>query len=331
MKSIYILISLGLMTMLHGCALHEPEITANDADFPYRLEFDETEGGDLADAEDFGIEIKFADYLGDLPTSAIELSFVLQGEGDFANVSVDEVLYVYEEDDCEFEREITVSGNTLILPVDPDLGTVPEEFEVVIAFNLPADEATDGGFTFQITGISGAEGVLFNTADTFEYALLGHAAAGAWELEFSTEAEFLAFQETFGLLSADLAELSFTDITGSMAVEFDFAEVKFEIELVETEEVESCEDGEVAVETENLMVEIEAEYDLDDEDFVIEFEGDYFNEDAEELGFIAEARYSIDEVTGQLVLEFTKIIGEDNYEEGDELFVGSLTLTLTED
>lgn len=314
---------IALVGLFSACAFDEPETSIQDTDFPLRLQIDE-EGADLADAEDYDLEISFADYIGDLPATEITLTYELGGEGDFSGVEIDEIIYEYEDDDCVFEREITFTGSTITIPVDPDLGTVPEAFEIKVAFGLPEDtEAEDGGFTLAITGISTSENVVFSDANEFEYEILDNDAAGAWVLELD-EAGFNSFKELFGSVSPDLAELSFSDITGEVKFEFEFEEVKIEIELAEEEEVTECEDGEIETEMTNLIVEIEAEYDAEDGE--IEFEGSYFTEEGEELDFIAEAAYEM--VGGDLIITFGKLVDEDHFEDGDELFSGEAPFTL---
>lgn len=313
--------------MLSACALEEPDVQANVDNYPYRMEIDE-EGADLPDAEDYGAEIKFADFLGDLPASQIVLSYELSGEEDFANVTIDEVLYKYEDDDeCEFERSIDFTGSTITVPVDADLGTVPEEFEVVFAFNLSAAEAADGGFEFVITGIDSDANVLFNDASTFEYGILDNDAAGAWLLAIDNEQQFEAFQQVFGPVSSDLADIAFADITGEIALEFEFEEVKIEIELNETEEVTVCEEGVESTEIENLLIEIEAEYEAEDGELVLE--GSYFTEEGEELDYILETEYSLDS-NDNLDITFLSLIDEDNFD-GEGLFNGSVSVNIARD
>ncbi|MCV9388819.1 hypothetical protein [Reichenbachiella ulvae] len=324
-KNIHILALAGLIS---SCALNEPEVNIQDDNFPFRLEIDE-EGADLADAEDYGIEIAFADYIGDLPAQPITLSYELTGEGDYAGAAIDEILYVYEEDDCEFEREIAFTANTITIPVDEDMGTVPEEFEIVVLMNESGDDANeDSQFSLSITQIESADEVLFSTVNTFEYEILDNDLAGEWLLEIGSQEELEAFQEVFGPISSDLAELTFADISGEVKFEFEFEEVKIEVELNEEEEVSKCKIGEIETEMENLIVEIEAEYDAEDGE--LEMEESYFTEDGEELDFIIEAEYELG-TAEDATLTFTLVIDEDHYEEGDELFAGSQSFTLIRD
>lgn len=324
LKYIYTLVLLGFIS---SCAMNEPEVKVQDEGFPFILVIDE-EGSDLADAEDYGIEIAFADYLGDLPAHPITLTYELSGEGDFSATVIDEILYVYEDDDCEFEREIEFDATTITIPVDADMGTVPEEFEIVVLMNESGDDATDGSFTLTITGVESSDNVEFSAVNEFEYEILDNDLAGEWVLEIASAEEFEAFQEVFGTISSDLSELSFSDITGEIKFEFEFEEMKIEVELNEEELVEECEDGEIESEMENLIVEIEAEYDAEDGE--LEMEESYFTEDGEELDFIIEAEYELGDAD-DVTITFTLIIDEDHYEEGDELFSGSKSFTLIKD
>ncbi|MEQ8473018.1 MAG: hypothetical protein RIC35_17620 [Marinoscillum sp.] len=326
MKLHYI-IYLLTVALLTACAFDEPDTQINDTNFPLRLQIAE-EGADLADAEDYDIEISFADYLGALPSTEIMLTYEIEGEGDFAGAAIDEIIYEFEEDDCVFEREIAFTANTITIPVDPDLGTVPEEFEVVVNFGLPEDtEAEDGEFKFIISNIATSANVVFSDANEFEYGILDNDVAGEWVLEIN-ESDFERFKEVFGSVSADLAELSFLDITGEIKFEFEFEEMKIEIELNEQEEVTECENGEIKTDTENLVIEIEADYDAEDGELALE--GSYYNEDGEEVDFIVEAEYSIDD-DGDLTITFMSTIDEDHYEVGDELFSGAAPFILIED
>jgi hypothetical protein len=313
--------------LLQSCALNDPDVFAETENYPFRLVLDE-EGSDLPDAEDYSAELAFADYLGDLPSSQIILTYELIGEGDFTNVSIDEIIYEYEDDDCVFIREVSFDATTITIPVDNDLGSVPEAIEIVFSFNLDGDEASDGGFTFELISIQSTADVLLNDVAVFEYEGLENDLAGEWIYEITTEEEFLAFQEAYGTVSADLAELSFEDITGEVVFSFEFEEMTIEVELVETEIVTECEDGETESEEENLVIEIEAEYDVEDGEGA--FEGSYFTDEGEELDFIMEITYSLD-TPEDLILTVEKVIDEDNYEDGEELFSGSLMFQLIKD
>ncbi|RJE70431.1 hypothetical protein [Reichenbachiella sp. MSK19-1] len=326
MKINYILL-LAVAALWSACSLDEPEVQIQDNDFPFRLQIDE-EGADLADAEDYKVEISFADYLGELPSAAITLTYELSGEGDFSGAVIDEIIYEYEEDDCVFEREMTFTDQTITVPVDADLGTVPEAFEIVVLMNEAEIDASDSEFELIITGIETTDNVLFSDANTFAYEILDNDMAGEWILELTTESEFLDFQNLFGTISTDLAALTFAEITGEVKFEYAFEEMKIEIERVEEEEVTECEEGEIETEMENLIIEIEADYDAEDGE--ITYEGSYFTEDAEEFDFIIEATYSSD-ADDEVVMTFTSIIDEDHFESGDELFTGNTSFTLIKD
>jgi len=320
--------TLLLVAIFTACDEREPDVEPLDENYPFRLVMDTDEGAALADAEDYGLEVAFADYLGDLPSKSITLNYEFSDmEDSFVGaVSVDEVVYKVEIDDCEYEREIEFTDSQITIPVDPDLGTVPEEFEIVFA--LPGLEDTEGGFAFELTNISTDAEVLLNQGSKFEYEVLDAEVAGDWELTL-TEEEFEDFKSFFSMINEELSEVAYSDFEdGKVAVEFEFKEMKFEIELLEEEEV--CEDGETEIEAKT--VEIEFEWDVDDEEKEIELEGKRtFDDDGitAELDVIVEADYEIN--GDQLVITFTKLLDEDNYEEGEELFAGEQSFTLIRD
>jgi len=314
-------------TLLAACALDEPDVKVEDDNFPLRLLIDE-EGADLADAEDYAIEISFADYLDELPANEITLTYELSGEGDFEAAIIDEIRYEYEDDDCVFIREVAFTANTITIPVDTDMGTVPEAIEIVVLMNESDDDATEGEFKLEITDLESAADVLFSAANEFEYEILDNDFAGEWVLEIENEEEFASFQEILGTVSTDLSELSFEDITGEVKLEFEFEEMKIEVELAEEEEVTECEDGETETELENLVIEIEADYDAEDGE--LELEGSHFNEDGEELDFIITAEYELGD-NDDAIMTISSIVDEDQFEEGEELFSGNISFILTKD
>jgi len=323
---------LFLLILASACVDNELEVTPNDSGFPFRLILDTDEGADLPDAEDFGVEIAFADYVGELPDGPVILTYDIEGEDSFdGSVEIDKVIYEVELDDCTFERELEFDANakTITLANDPDLGSMPESFEVV--FQLPGEDDTEGSFTFTITGIQANDKpIVVGEPREFEYEVLENDVAGEWELEIESASEFERFKEVFGLISPELNEITFADITGSVTLEFEFDNMQFEIELKEEEEV--CEDGET--ETENKVIEIEAEYDAEDGE--LEWEGSHFiigddGEIEDELDFLAESTYSINELEETITLMIFKIIDEDNFEDGDELFSGNESFTFKKD
>lgn len=318
-RYIFLLTIAGAMS----CADNNLDVLPKEDAFPFQLILDTDEGGDLANAEDFGLEVAFADYLGDLPQADIVISYALEGEDSFAgNVAIDEVIYVYEDENgCEWERtlEFDEASQTITLTKDPDTGELPSEFEIVFA--LPGEDDTEGTFTFELTGIQTDANVVIGGVRTFEYEVLDHEVAGEWVLELTTEEAFERFRSVFGAVSADLANTAYEDITGKVTIEFEYKEMKIEVELQEEEE--SCEDGEV--ETDNKTIEIEAEYDAEDGEFSLEGSYLIFGDDGEpedELDFIISGEYILDEDNGTILVKALTIIDEDHYEEGDELFAG---------
>lgn len=313
--------------VLAGCVDNSLDIIPNSDAFPLQLVLDEEEGGDLADAEDVAIELTFADHLGELPNVPVTIHYSIEDvEDDMVGaVNIDKVVYEVEVDDCLYERELEFQTDGLVgtfsLMPDQDLGRIPDTFEVILT--LPALDATTGGFVFNITKVESSANLALGYPRSFEYEVLDNEVAGEWQFEISDEETFERFMEVFAPLNAGLAEISIDDITGLVTAEFAYGEVKFTVELVEEEEITECKDGEVETETVNKVIEIEAEYDAEDGE--IELEGSHFilGDDDEiegELDFIIEAEYTIDEVTGTIDLSFFRVIDEDNFSEGEELF-----------
>lgn len=310
------------------CADNTLDVKPLDDNFPFQLVMDTDEGADLPDAEDYGLEIKFADYLPDLqlPNAPILLDYTIADLEDdmVGQVSIDKIIYEVEVDDCVFERELEFTDNgdgTGVISISPDTdsGTVPASFEIVFA--LPGLDNTEGSFSFALSNLQTTSNILLGSPYEFEYEVLDNDASGEWELTFSSEEEFETFKEVFGSLNPELENLSFADITGNVKAEFEFEEMKFEIELIETEEVTTCEDGETETEIENKVIEIESGYDAEDNE--IEFEGSHevVNDDGiveDELDFIVEGSYEADD--DYLILTFLRVIDENHYESGDELF-----------
>lgn len=322
-KLLYITLIAGGLT---ACDEKDPDVEPRDENYPFRLVLDTDEGADLATAEDYGLKVAFADHLGDLPSQPITLTYsFFSQEGSFSNVEIDEIIYTVELGDCEYEREIEFNGNEIMIPVDEDMGTVPEEFEMVFA--LPGQDDAEGEFSFELTSISSAADVLINQS-AFTYEVLDSELAGEWVITLN-ETEFEDFKSFFSLINEDLSEVGYEDFEdGEIAVGFEFEEMKFEIELFEEEEV--CENGEVEMEAK--IVEIEFEWDTDEDDKEIEFEGSReFDDDGitTELDVMAEATYEIN--GNELTLNFTRIIDEDNWEEGEELFTGQQSFLLVKD
>ncbi len=324
--------------LLLGCADNSLDEKPLDDNFPFQLVLDVEEGADLPDAEDYSIEVKFADYLPDLslPNSTITLAYAITDLEDdmIGNVVIDKIVYEVELDDCVYERELefTSEGDgltgTISITPDTDLGSVPESFEIV--FTLPGLDETEGSFKFELSNLESSDNLLLGFPQVFEYEVLNNDVAGEWELEISSGEEFEKFKEVFGSLNPELEELSFEDITGKVKAEFEFEEMKFEIELVETEEITTCEDGEEETETENKVLEIEAEYDAEDGE--IEFEGSHeiINDNGlveDELDFIIKSEYEFNDES--ITFTFFSVIDEDNYEEGEELFKSDSGISFT--
>jgi hypothetical protein len=318
-----------LLLVLIGtsCVENDLDVYPNDENFPLQLVLDADEGADLPDAEDYDLEVTFADHIGELPGQSLTMRYSIDDlEGDMPGaVVIDKVVYEYEDDDCVFERELafTAEGEgtsgTITLHVDEDLGTVPETFEIV--FSLPGEDETEGGFSFTLSELSGGNNVILGAPVSFEYEVLDTDIAGEWKLEIATEEEFEQFKVVFASLSSELEELLFEDITGEITAEFEFGEMKFVVELAEEEEVTTCEDGETEVEMEHLEIEIEADYDAEDGELAMEGSHFILGDDGEienELDYQIEAAYVVD--SDKLTITFLKVVDEDSFKEGEELF-----------
>jgi hypothetical protein len=330
-KHLYTLAAAVTLITFVGCADNSLEEKPNDSDFPLQLLMDAREGAALPDAEDYSIEVKFADYLPDaeLPKNSITIDYTITDlEDDMVDhIGIDKIVYEVEADDCVYEREIPFTSNndglsgTITLAVDEDLKSVPTSFEVILT--LPGADETKGSFTFELSNLKSTDRVILGSPNVFEYEVLDNDAAGEWELEFSNEEEFEAFKSIFGPLSADLQTISFEDITGKVKAEFEFEEMKFEIELAEEEEVTTCENGESETETENKVIEIEAEYEAEDGELTLEGSHVIVNDDGieeAELDFIIDSEYEINEAEETITIHFLKVVDEDHFKEGDELF-----------
>lgn len=318
-----------------GCADNTLSENPEDENFPFQLVLDTDEGEDLPDAEDYSVEIKFADYLPeqDFPGTTVILQYAITDlEEDMAgNVAIDEVVYEVELSDCVYTRNLTFTTNgdgtgTITLAVDDDLGTVPEAFEVV--FSLPGTDDTAGSFVFAIESIETEANLILGYPRTFAYEVLDNEVAGEWILTIADEATWENFKSVWGTVSPDLDAVAWADITGEVAVEFEFEEMKIVVALNETETETTCEDGEEETEENHIEIEIEADYDA--EDGALELEGSYEvigddGEVADELDFITTASYGL--AGDQLTITFTSVIDEDHYAAGDELYASTAGLS----
>jgi hypothetical protein len=322
---------------LASCVDNSLEETPNDDNFPLQLVVDAEEGADLADAEDYKVEIKFADYLPGvtLPATTLSLDYTIEAEGSLeGHVAIDKIEYEVELDDCTYVRELAFSPSadglhgTISIAPDDDLGTVPESFEIV--FTLPGADDTEGGFTVSFSNLQTTARVLLGSPREFAYEVLDNDVAGEWEMEIASEEAFDQFKALFGPVHPDLEALTFADITGKVTAEFEFEEMKFVLELAETEEVTSCEDGESETETENKELEIEADYDSDDGELELEGSHPILGETGlveDELDFILKASYETDGET--LLIRFFSLVDEDNFADGEELFRDDNGVTFT--
>jgi hypothetical protein len=343
-KHLYTLATTLILTAFVSCADNSLDEKPNDNNFPLQLLLDAEEGADLADAEDYSIEVKFADYLPDaaLPESSITIDYTITDlEEDMADhVTIDKIIYEVEVDDCTYEREIPFTASndglsgTITLSRDEDLKFVPTSFEVILT--LPGEDETKGSFKFELSNLKSSERVILGSPNVFEYEVLDNDAAGEWELEFNNEEEFEAFKSIFGPLNPELQGINFEDITGKVKAEFEFEEMKFEIELAEEEEITTCENGESETETENKVIEIEAEYEAEDGELSLEGSHVIVNDEGveeDELDFIIDSEYEINEAEETITIHFLKVVDEDHFKEGEELFSNGdgVSFTFTKD
>lgn len=318
-KLTYIVAVLFALLGLQSCAVNDLAEYPKDANFPFRLVLDTDKGGDLPDAEDYALEIKFADFIGALPRTPISVDFEISDlTGDMAGtVEIDEIIYEDkdgEEHSLDFTLRAGGRSGTIFLNA-PVTGMVPAEFEVV--FKLPGEEGVffaTGSFKFALSNLqAGGANVVLGSPREFTYEVLDHELAGSWKFEIDDEAGLTILKEAFGVLNADLRTLGFSDIMPGepveVEIEFEFEEVKLVIVYIDRsgEEVE---------------IEIEGEYDFDDGEIKIEGSHLVFAKDGQiegELDFLLEGAYDI---SGDvLTMSVIRIIDEDNYKPGKELLL----------
>jgi len=330
-KKILLFLFVGLFCLLTSrCADNTLDVEPLADNFPFRLILDTDEGGDLGDAEDYSLEVKFADFIGELPEATFSVDYEISDlSGDMIGVvEIDKI--VFEDDDEEYELEFTKGADGLtgtIILNDPITGKIVEEFEVI--FKLPGEEGVffaAGNFKFSLSNpqSSGAN-IIIGSPYEFEYEVLDHELAGKWAIEIDNEDDFNSFKEVFGPINADLDAVEFSDVMNGevieVEVEFEYAEMKITLVFIN-------------VDGEEVEIEIEADYDFDEDDGELELEGSHliYGDDGEiedELDFIVEAEYSI--LGDILTIRFLKVIDEDNFADGEELFSGEVALSMEKD
>lgn len=333
---------LPIICLLAACVddnLVLPRDGENEELFILALEADE--GGTSETETDFGLEIEFQDYFGDLPEAEITFDFVITDVEGFVIGNSDDQLHIkeviYEIDDCtEGELDFTFNADgsgTITLSPDAEIGML-EAFEIV--FNLPFETVMEDGeeeevalldddlendddrkFVFEITNLSSNnEFIAFNPVRTFEFSLLDdETIATKWELDLQDQAVFEIFKEALSPINSELSNLNYEEVE-SITFEFEYEEMKIEIELVELEEeADECDPTDFS----NKVIEIEADYEAEDGE--LELEGSYLilnEEDGEpedELDFILKAIYSIDLEQESMVLSLQSLEDEDNFNE----------------
>lgn len=326
-KNTFSLLCLALL-FISGCVDNELQQAPNDDHYPFRLVLDSEEGGSLPDEEDYSLEVKFADYVGDLPKQPISVDYQIYNLEDAMQgaVKIDKIVYEIEMNDCIYERELQFSSSgdnltgTITIAPDGDIGSVPESFEIV--FTLPGEGDSKGKFAFRLSNLKTSGHTILGAPAEFEYETLDNDVAGEWELEIENKEQFEQFQMVFAPLNHELNALEFEEITGTVTAEFEFEEMTFTVELTEEGEVTTCENGDTETETENKELEIEAEYEAEDNELTLAGSHLIIGKDDEvedELDFMVQCRYQIiDE--GEIEITFLEVIDEDNFAKGKELF-----------
>ncbi len=322
------------------------------------LSLDADKGGAYESETDYGLEIAFIDYFGELPEAEVIISFQLKDAEGFDIGPDDNHLHIkeviYEIDDCtEGELAFTFNNDgsgTITLVPDAEIGMI-ESFEIV--FSLPFEVVVedgeeedvailddniqnedDRGFAFEITAIeSSNQSIAFNPLNEFEYSVLDDETITAeWVLNISEEEQFNQFKEAFSYVSFDLQSLEYDEVD-EIKFEFEFEELAIKVTLKELEdEPTDCD----LTEFDNKEIEIEAEYDADDGE--LELEGSFFvfNEDdgeiEDELDFILKAIYSLDQTENTLTITIQSLEDQDNFNEEAHFSAdNAFTLKLTKD
>lgn len=347
-KNIKTGILLPIICLLSACVddqLVLPQDGENEELFILALAADE--GGTSEAETDFGLEIEFQDYFGELPEVEVVINFMIADLEGFNLGTSDDQLHIkeviYEIDDCnEGELDFTFNSDgsgSITLSPDAEIGMI-EAFEIV--FNLPfetvledgeeedvalsdddVENGVDRSFVFEITNISSDnEYIVFNPVRTFEFVLLDdETIATKWELDIEDPAVFENFKEALAPINSEMAKLNYDEVE-KITFEFEYEEMKIEIELVELEdEPDDCDPDDFS----NKVIAIEADYDAEDGE--LELEGSYlilneeYGEPEDELDFILKALFSIDLAEERMVLTLQSLEDEDNF--NDEAFYNS--------
>ncbi len=290
--------------------------------------------GELEDEDKFSFKITLADRVD--PTGkelegiivplkkTVRVSFEVSNFKGFAKLSdyINDAKAFYEIDDCTTSEDINVD---LHLAFDNTTGKGSVDFpagveEIEIEFETDADlfddkvlNTADRELTIKLTGVTGDEKVVANTANKFVYEVLDDESVyGKYELDVDDAVQFKKFVDLFGLINEDVKTLKATDID-KMEIEFQYGEFKAVVVLNETEVIDDC----GSMETANKEIEIEGgieELTTKALSGQVEFADDIEQADGSEAEFKYKGQFKIVGKKLELTLQ-----GEYNDEETDEI------------
>lgn len=282
-------------------------------DLPVIVVLSDEADGDLEDNDEIGIALEILaqwdpttrDPEGKVPAmpANVQVAFQLSKPEGFTQWGqyVTGVRAIYEIDDCTNNED---AGIILPTTFDPATGkgsfTWPQgQKEMELVLELDAARFDDAalntdmrGFELQITGITGATGVVANTSQTFAYHVLDDEALfGTWAVDPLDATQWQVLLDHFGPLNEDLDGVVLADID-AVEIEFEQAVMKVKFILKATQP-DPCDPAEV----ENEEIEVEA-------DFASDF-ADLFNTRSGELEMEGKTEKDGIEIEFELKAEFT--------------------------
>jgi hypothetical protein len=309
----------------------EPNLGDN---FPQILTLADEGDGELEDEDKFSFKITLVDRVDPegkelegliVPLKKmVRVNFEVSSFKGLATLAtyVKDAKAFYEIDDCTTSDD---EGVDLHLVFDKATGKGSVDFpagveEIEIEFETDPDlfddkvlNTADREITIKLTGVTGDEKVVANTANKFVYEVLDDESVyGSYKLDIDDAAQFKKFVDLFGLINSDVKDLKASDVE-EIEIEFQYGEFKAVIVLKETEVIDDCGD----METVNKEIEIEGDFEeLDTKTLngVVEFVGDIEQADGSELEFKYSGGFKI--VGGKLELTLT---GEYDDNETDEI------------
>ncbi|MGF1565441.1 MAG: hypothetical protein ACFCUH_08740 [Flavobacteriales bacterium] len=322
---IYMVPMLALLALAACDRREEDLVTALSPDeLPIVILISDEGDGDLEDADEVGIALELLPLWnaqtrnpeGETPEmpSDVTVRFALSNPEGFTawDAYIVGVDAVYEIDDCTDSSD---EGIDLNAEFDPSTGTGSftwpqgvSEVEVLFELNpdLFANDLLDGsfgGFTFEVTGVEGNEGVRVSSNLNFHYlALDDEAVFGEWSIDPATDGNWEALQALFANFDEDFAELGVDEID-EIVLTFEYDKMEITIVLLATEEDE-CDPSELV----NEEIQIEADYAFGADDLAGLTEGDLELEGAIEVEgieyeFVLEGSFAISADGSTLTLE----------------------------